>query len=97
MIMTTRAAVASFRSGLPLNILPPTIRDAVTIARCLGLQYIWIDCLCIIQDDPIDWEIEAAKMGSYYQSAYYDCGASRTEPRLGNLLHAQKRLRASDN
>lgn len=35
----------------------------------LGFDYVWIDALCIIQDDPDDWEREAPRMGKIYENA----------------------------
>jgi hypothetical protein len=48
--------------------LTQTFRDAVALTERLGYSYIWIDSLCIIQDDNADWEAEATKMGSIYQN-----------------------------
>lgn len=56
--------------------LPPSYRDACTIARGLYMHYIWIDSLCIVQDDSDDWEREATKMGSIYESAYVTISAT---------------------
>ncbi len=39
-------------------------KDAIVLTRELGLKYIWIDSLCIIQDDLLDWENESCKMGN---------------------------------
>ncbi|KAK0654005.1 heterokaryon incompatibility protein-domain-containing protein [Cercophora samala] len=47
--------------------LPPTFRDAVHISRRLGIRYLWIDSLCILQDSKEDWEKESAKMGEIYK------------------------------
>lgn len=49
--------------------LPKTFQDAVRTARELGLNYLWIDSLCIIQDDPEDWEREAVSMADIYGRA----------------------------
>ena len=46
------------------------------MAQQLGLDYIWIDALYIIQDDPEDWAIEASRMDSVYEHAYCNFGAS---------------------
>jgi hypothetical protein len=46
--------------------LTKTFHDAITITRRLGFKYIWIDSLCIIQNDNNDWEREAALMGNVY-------------------------------
>lgn len=46
------------------------------MASKLGLQYIWIDSLCIVQDDKSDWSIEAAKMGEIYRNAHITIAAA---------------------
>lgn len=53
-----------------MEIMPQTFQDAIQVTRKLGLRYIWIDSLCIVQDRPSDWEAEAEKMGSYYRNAH---------------------------
>ncbi|KAE8422970.1 heterokaryon incompatibility [Aspergillus pseudocaelatus] len=40
------------------------------MTRALQVQYLWIDRLCIYQDDSQDWERESANMGSIYANAY---------------------------
>ncbi|KAH9204844.1 hypothetical protein DL95DRAFT_271743, partial [Leptodontidium sp. 2 PMI_412] len=48
----------------------------VRITRSLGIRYLWIDCLCIIEDDPQDWEQQAAAISSVYRHAYLTISAS---------------------
>jgi hypothetical protein len=49
--------------------MPKTFQDAVIVTRRLGLRYLWIDSLCIMQDNSEDWEQQSALMGSiFYQS-----------------------------
>lgn len=55
-------------NGLDVNTLPLTLKDAVLTTQCLGLQYLWIDALCIIQDDEEDKKREIARMGSIYSN-----------------------------
>jgi hypothetical protein len=55
-----------FLEGFPVNRLPRTFQDALTITRRLGARFIWIDSLCIIQDSKMDWQIEASKMKDIY-------------------------------
>ncbi|KAK0631522.1 heterokaryon incompatibility protein-domain-containing protein [Immersiella caudata] len=52
--------------GLPLSSLPATLRDAVLVARSIGIDYLWIDALCIVQDCHKEWAAEAQKMMQYY-------------------------------
>lgn len=54
-------------NGVPLNKFDPTIRDAVLITRALGITYIWIDALCIIQDHGAkDWNEQTSGMNEIY-------------------------------
>lgn len=50
--------------------LPATLRDAVQVVRYLGIRYLWIDSLCICQDDREDWARESAQMTYIYANAY---------------------------
>ena len=44
-------------------------REAVRITRHCGYEYLWIDSLCIVQDSPSGWEVEASRMMSVYGNA----------------------------
>ncbi|KAK0649935.1 heterokaryon incompatibility protein-domain-containing protein [Cercophora newfieldiana] len=56
-------------AGLPLADLAANFRDAIAISRELGIRYLWIDSLCIVQDSTEDWEQESRKMGRVYGDA----------------------------
>jgi hypothetical protein len=73
--------------SIPMEILPATFRDAVTITRKLGLRYLWIDSLCIIQDSKPDWEHEAALMASIYKSAHITLAAESASNSHEGILH----------
>ncbi|UKZ78746.1 hypothetical protein TrVFT333_006491 [Trichoderma virens FT-333] len=66
---TTKVNLSSHENTIPLHKLPTTLRDAIVVARNLGFQYIWIDAICIVQDDEADWAYEAAKMQHVYAGA----------------------------
>ncbi|MAD87254.1 MAG: hypothetical protein CL912_30205 [Deltaproteobacteria bacterium] len=53
---------------LPHNI-PRTIRDAIDVTRSLGYRYLWVDSLCIVQDDETDQEIQIGMMDEIYSNA----------------------------
>jgi len=67
---TTLSTYQERKIGFKLEELPKTCRDAVVVARALGIPFLWIDSLCIIQDSPEDWEKEAAKMCDVYSNAH---------------------------
>ncbi|KAJ9633951.1 hypothetical protein H2199_009150 [Coniosporium tulheliwenetii] len=49
--------------------LPQTIKDAMFVVNLLGEKYLWVDALCIIQDDPVEKANTISNMHSIYQSA----------------------------
>ncbi|KAI2615018.1 heterokaryon incompatibility protein-domain-containing protein [Hypoxylon sp. NC1633] len=59
-----------FQKGISWETLPQTFQDAVTFTRKLGLKYLWIDALCIMQDDDADWLREVGSMLQIYQNAH---------------------------
>ncbi|KEY69346.1 hypothetical protein S7711_09739 [Stachybotrys chartarum IBT 7711] len=62
----TADTINIYTSYLPFEELPANFRDAITITRRLGVRYLWIDSLCILQDSPQDWEYESKMMASIY-------------------------------
>lgn len=48
---TTPNTLKSHKRGIEWEELPKTFRDAIRVTRALGVQYLWIDSLCIIQGD----------------------------------------------
>ncbi|KAG4423518.1 hypothetical protein IFR04_003341 [Cadophora malorum] len=70
LLKTTHATMHERRSSIKFDTLPLALKDAVTVARTLGVQYIWIDSLCIIQDDSEDWQIESSRMADIFSNAY---------------------------
>lgn len=58
-----------FQKGFHLSTLPKTFQDAIIVTRRLGVKYLWIDALCIIQDDLSDLNTETAAMAEIYEGA----------------------------
>jgi hypothetical protein len=66
-VRTTKATFARRKQGIDISLLPPAFRDAIDIACRLDVRYLWIDSLCIIQDDQLDWQTKSARMSTIYQ------------------------------
>jgi hypothetical protein len=73
---TSRASIAAKKQRIKLEELPKTFQDAVTVARRVGLRYLWIDSLCICQDDSEDWDRESANMSAVYPNSYLTIAAT---------------------
>ena len=92
-IVTNEANFKSHKRGIPYESLPKTFQDAVVMARRLAASYLWIDFLCIIQDDVQDWKDEAMKMADVYRNAYCTLAAtgSRVTRRVSSLSVQHKK------
>jgi hypothetical protein len=75
-LTTTTESIKKYTTCIPFKKLTKTFQDAIIITRKLGLQYIWIDSLCIIQNDREDWERESTTMGLIYQCSEITIAAS---------------------
>jgi hypothetical protein len=75
----TRSSLASFMTGIPWTEIPKTLQDAMTITYKLGLRYLWVDALTIIQDDEDDWYAEATKMAIVYGNAHVTIAATYSQ------------------
>ncbi|KAF7505179.1 hypothetical protein GJ744_001169 [Endocarpon pusillum] len=72
---TTASTVHLREKRIPWSTLPKTFQDAVTFTRSIGIDYVWIDSVCIIQGDKEDWQREAGKMYEVYKNAYVTLAA----------------------
>ncbi|KAI0468076.1 heterokaryon incompatibility protein-domain-containing protein [Xylaria cf. heliscus] len=73
----TSTTLETLKQGISIQTLPNTFQDAVTVVRTLGVRYLWIDSLCIVQDDAEDWRKEAGRMAGVYRNAHLVLSASR--------------------
>ncbi|UKZ46432.1 hypothetical protein TrVGV298_000635 [Trichoderma virens] len=67
-VLTTKT-YHDYQQALPISDISANFKDTFRIARELGIRYVWIDSLCIIQDSKEDWEVESSKMGAVYRNA----------------------------
>lgn len=81
-----------FVEGIGFDLLPKTFQDAVIFTSALGLQYLWIDSLCIIQNSPNDWTREASLMCSVYSNSWVNFAATSSLDGSGGLFHSENAL-----
>jgi len=95
---TTKVSIDDHRQQIAFEDLPRTFQDAVTVTRNLGLRYLWIDSLCIIQDDSDDWNEQSMVMGKIYNESTITIMAATSltipnhEPAPEGFLHRQPSL-----
>src|SRR3954468_904454 len=65
-VKTTTGNIENFFKQLPVSELQQTLKDAILTTRELGLQFLWIDALCIIQDSKNDMIKELSRMHELY-------------------------------
>ncbi|KAK8079700.1 hypothetical protein PG997_007518 [Apiospora hydei] len=82
----TKANVESLKQQIALGQLPQNFRDAVMVTRGLGIMYLWIDSLCIIQDEEADWYWESARMEQVFSNAYCTIAASASRSSIEGFL-----------
>jgi len=76
----------AFKQEIPWGEIPATLQDSITFCRGLGIQYIWIDALCIIQHDVEDWKRESAQMAEVYRNGLVCLAAADSEDTTAGCL-----------
>ncbi|KOS21314.1 hypothetical protein ESCO_006767 [Escovopsis weberi] len=80
-----KSTMETFLDKIPDAGLPETILDAMRLSKKLGLRYLWVDRLCIIQDDAQDVENHIRHMGYVYANAYLTIVAAYGDVSTGIL------------
>lgn len=73
---TTRHNVHERYASIQLSRLPTTLQDAVSVCRRINIPFLWVDSICIIQDDEHDKGQEISKMAEIYQGSIVTLSAS---------------------
>jgi hypothetical protein len=92
---------------MSFSTMPQVFKDAITIARGLGIRFLWIDALCIVQPaasgDATDWRTEGPRMGIIYENSMFTIAATCANGtddgilgKLGNSVHAAEPCRVVD-
>lgn len=91
-ITTTTANLSQHLESIP-HPLPRTFMDAVILTRMLGIRFLWIDSLCILQDSIDDWNTHAPHMASVYGQSYVTISADAAENSSVGFLDGAHRQR----
>ncbi|KAK3984096.1 heterokaryon incompatibility protein-domain-containing protein [Cladorrhinum sp. PSN332] len=106
---TDNSTDSSARAEIPFNSLPRTFQDAFQISKNLGVNFLWIDALCILQDDgqagsdddddDDDWDMESAKMAYIYSQAVFCIAADSSYGASGGCFnnHNNNNKNSNDN
>lgn len=65
---------------------PKTFTDAIVVCRHLGIRFLWIDSLCIVQDSKSDWQTQSGRMGDIYSNASLTISAAVGEDSNAGLF-----------
>ena len=87
---TTKANFDNRKNGFRVDELPHTFQDAVDVTRTLGVRYLWIDAICIVQDSQSDFARETSQMADIYGNAYLTIAATASKDASGGLFRRQK-------
>jgi len=94
---TTKTTLDSRKAGIAYDDLSPVFRDAIQLCKGVGCGYIWIDSLCIIQDDISDWMTQSQKMAQIYSNAHFNIAATLSPDSTQSLFQERWSLGASDD
>ncbi|RSL58761.1 hypothetical protein CEP53_006032 [Fusarium sp. AF-6] len=79
-----------YQAVIAFDKLPATLQDAVTTTHGLGLRYLFVDSLCILQDDEEDMHTQIAQMSEIYSEAAITILASRAKGVEFSFLHKRE-------
>ncbi|KAI9866731.1 MAG: hypothetical protein M1813_000673 [Trichoglossum hirsutum] len=84
---TIQSNISRRMSSIGFEELTPTFRDALEITYRLGMRYLWVDAMCIIQNSQEDWVSESVRMGDIYQNSFLTIAASKGKDSLSGCFN----------
>jgi len=91
---TTKMTLNDRIHGIFLSGVAQTIQDAILATRALGIRYLWVDALCIVQDDFKDKVREIAAMGAIFRNALVTIAATSSSNVHEGFLSARSPAQA---
>jgi hypothetical protein len=72
--------------GIEISALSTNFQQAISVAKFIGIRYIWIDSLCIIQGEHSDFKSEGMLMHKVYRNSYCNIAAADSEDSRGGIF-----------
>ncbi|KAF4454145.1 HET-domain-containing protein [Fusarium austroafricanum] len=92
LVQTTTETLDQNKAGIRWDSLSDVYKDSIQLCQMFEVDYLWIDSLCIIQDNKDDWEAESSKMAGYYSQATFTIAVeSSPDGNFSFLTNRQKR------
>lgn len=88
---TYKDDVETYKGNIEFSKLPATFQDAVTVTRELGVRYLWIDSICIIQGPDGDFAQQSQRMEDVFSQAYCILAASSARGQEDGFLKPRKK------
>ncbi|GAO18944.1 hypothetical protein UVI_02059260 [Ustilaginoidea virens] len=89
----TESTLTQLSNPNPLALLPLTFRDAFSVVKRLGLAHLWVDCLCVLQDDPNDRLADGNQTHNVFRNSFLSIAASgATSPSSGLFFNRDPAL-----
>jgi Heterokaryon incompatibility protein (HET) len=89
-LVTNKANYQQHLQEISFENLARTFQDAIIVTRQLGVRFLWIDCLCIIQDSSEDWQRECPKMGQIYRDSLVTIAGPGAADSSAGFLHERQ-------
>lgn len=86
-LLTKRENLEQHQKVIPVSGLAQSVQDAIRITKKLGIRLLWVDCLCIIQNDKRDKSREIGKMRNVYANSYLTICAGRARAAADGFLN----------
>ncbi|KAI1770788.1 heterokaryon incompatibility protein-domain-containing protein [Hypoxylon cercidicola] len=90
---TLKTRLGQYEQGILFDTLPKTIQDAVIVTLGIGLTYLWVDAICIVQDDTEDKLEQISQMHLVYRGAYFTIAAANSPTSYDGFLQPRVRYR----
>jgi hypothetical protein len=90
MIKTTKNNIETRKANIDWNELSQIFKDAITVTKHVGCRWIWIDSLCIVQDDEKDWKEQSSKMEEVYSNSFLNIAATFSATSAGSCFSHRK-------